>query len=95
MASRLVGAPAKAGARSRSVSGVLIGESLRLDASLRGVTLRVSAITRFLAPQEDPQGPPWWTFIEFEADAGDSGTLSERLAACLDDASPWYASYKG
>ena len=74
--------------------GVLIGESVRLGASLRDVTLRVSAVTRFEAPDEPAGGPSWWTFIEFEADEADADTLSARLADCLDASLPWYASFK-
>jgi hypothetical protein len=77
-----------------TVRGVLIGESLRLDSSLRNVSLRVSAVTRFRAPDEPAGGPPWWTFIEFEADGSEADHLSAKLAACLDDALPWYASFK-
>jgi hypothetical protein len=74
--------------------GVLIGESIRLGASLRGVNLHVSAVTRFEAPEEPNPGPPWWTFIEFEADNADAERLSAALADCLDVALPWYASFK-
>jgi hypothetical protein len=77
-----------------TVRGVLIGESVRLDSSLRDVSLRVSAVTRFRAPDEPAGGPPWWTFIEFEADESEAEDLSEKLAACLDGAVPWYASFK-
>jgi hypothetical protein len=74
--------------------GVLIGESLRLGASLRGVRLQVSAVSRFEAPAQPDGGPPWWTFIEFEVDEGDASELSSRLAGCLDPTLPWYASFK-
>lgn len=74
------------------VRGVLIGESLRLEASLRDIAIRVSAATRFHAPPEPPGGPPWWTFIEFEAEAADAEDLSNKLASCLDNSFGWYAS---
>jgi hypothetical protein len=77
-----------------TLRGVIIGESIRLGASFEGVTLRVSAIRRFDAPPEPQPGPAWWTFIEFEADAIDGEPMSRILAECLDDSSPWYASFR-
>ena len=74
---------------SSVLRGVLIGESVR-----RGVILQVSAVTRFEAPEEPTPGPPWWTFIEFEADEASAERLSASLADCLDAALPWYASFK-
>ena len=73
---------------------MIIGESLRLDAPLRGVKLVVSGITRFPAPDEPAAGPPWWTFIEFEAEQADGDRLAALLADTLDDALPWYASFQ-
>jgi len=73
---------------------VIIGESLRLDPPLRGVKLVVSGITRFPAPDEPAAGPPWWTFIEFEAEQADGDRLAALLADTLDDALPWYASFQ-
>jgi hypothetical protein len=75
------------------VRGVLIGESIRLNASVR-VPFEVTGITRFPAPEESAGGPPCWTFIEFEADYLAAEELASAFAACLDESLPWYASYK-
>jgi hypothetical protein len=74
------------------VRGVLIGESIRLNADVR-VRFEVTGITRFPAPEEPAGGPPWWTFIEFEADIAAADELAGAFAAALDDSLPWYASY--
>jgi hypothetical protein len=77
-----------------SLRGVLIAESLRVGASLSGVTLRVDNVSRIPAPAGDPPGgPPTWTMISFEADGGDAHRLCELLAAALDTGHGWYASF--
>ena len=76
------------------VRGVLIVESLRVGTSVAGVPLRVSAVTKFVAPPEPVGGSPTWTFLEFEADLEHVDALSSAFERALDDALPWYASFK-
>jgi hypothetical protein len=74
--------------------GQLIGESLRVGASLRGLTLRLLGVTRVQpAPEHlDDSQPPVWTFIGFELDDADAPRLADALREVLDDG-PWYCNY--
>jgi hypothetical protein len=68
--------------------GTLIGESLRLGASLERSELRLAKIWR--VPNPAPEQPPEWTLIEFELDDGGAPALAEALSQALDDRHPWY-----
>lgn len=74
--------------------GQLIGESLRVGASFRGVPMRLLGVTRVEPPVErlDPSQPRTWTFIGFEIDDDDAGPLADVLCEVLEPG-PWYASY--
>jgi hypothetical protein len=76
-----------------TVRGVLIAESLRVGGRIAGIPLRVTAVTRFVAPPDPVGGPPTWTFLEFEADLEHGDQLSSAFALALDDG-PWYASFR-
>jgi hypothetical protein len=54
----------------------------------------VHALTRFVAPDEPVDGPPTWTFLEFEADLEHAESLAAAIEQALDGAAPWYASFK-
>jgi hypothetical protein len=56
--------------------------------------MRVHALTRFVAPDEPVDGPPTWTFLEFEADLEHAEQLALAFEAALDSSAPWYASFK-
>jgi hypothetical protein len=61
------------------VTGVLIAESLEIEARLEGVTLTVRRIARHDEGDTDAGQPLTWTFIEFEAPLDEA----EELAATL------------
>jgi len=75
--------------------GQLIGESLRVGASFRGVPLRLLGVTRVQPPVErlDPSQPRVWTFIGFELDDADAQHVADVLSEVLEDGAPWYCNF--
>jgi hypothetical protein len=74
------------------LTGVLIGESLRIGVKLGGLPLRLSWVTSVEAVAAVAGQPPCWTMVEFEADDEVAADLAVALARCL-DAGPWYANF--
>jgi len=81
------------GARSSPYRGVLLGESLRLDAVLDASDLRVLRIWCTDAGDPDAGQPSRWTFIEFEVAAERTEELEEKLTGLLDASGGWYCSF--
>jgi hypothetical protein len=74
------------------LAGVLITESLRHDATLEGLNLRVDKITRWRNPTPAPGQPDTWTIVEFTSDHDDPTWLADHLAQAL--TSPgWYVDF--
>jgi hypothetical protein len=76
------------------LTGVLIGESLRVGAKLGGgLPLRLNWVTS-MAPEDDAAAgqPARWTVLEFEAEDAAAADLAGALARCL-NAGPWYANF--
>jgi hypothetical protein len=73
--------------------GQLIGESLRVGASLRGVKIRLLGVTRVEPPVANlaASQPRVWTFIGFEVDDADAPALAATLATVLEPG-PWYCN---
>src|SRR4051794_16796394 len=75
------------------LTGVLIGESLRVGAKLgRGLPLRLNWVTSVEAANAVPGQQARWTLLEFEAEERAAADLAVALARCLDPG-PWYASF--
>jgi len=75
--------------------GQLLGESLKIGASLRGVKLQLLGVTRVEPPVEnlDARQPRVWTFIGFEVDDDDAHHLADVLSDVLDGDLPWYCNF--
>jgi hypothetical protein len=71
--------------------GTLIGESIRVGASLEGVRLVVDKVSRVDTGDEKC---PIWTFIEFEVPDGDAERLAVALSEVLDPALGWYCDFR-
>jgi hypothetical protein len=74
---------------ARVLYGTLIAESLRLDAPLEAMGLRMQRIIRRAADD-----PPIWTFIEFEADDAHAETLATALTGTLEAEHGWYCDFR-
>jgi hypothetical protein len=76
------------------VTGVLIGESLRVGAKLGGdLPLRLNWGTSMESGDGAAAGQPGrWTVFEFEAEDDSAAELAGALARCL-DTGPWYANF--
>ena len=79
------------------LTGVLIGESLRVGAKLGGggLPLRLNWVTSVQPGRGQDAGPgrpARWTVLEFEAEDEAAAELAGALARCL-DAGPWYANF--
>jgi hypothetical protein len=75
-------------------NGILIGESVRVGASLEGVTLAVDKVYRLAVGDETSGQPRIWTFIEFEIPDGGVHKLATALTNALDPASGWYCDFR-
>jgi hypothetical protein len=75
-------------------TGTLIGESLRIGASLDGVTLTVSHVFRAEAGDEGAGQPRAWTFIEFDVADGEAEGLASALSDALEPAQGWYCDFR-
>ena len=75
-------------------TGTLIGESLRVGASLDGVTLTVSNVFRTEAGDEGAGQPRAWTFIEFDVADGEAERLALALSDALEPAQGWYCDFR-
>jgi hypothetical protein len=78
-------------------TGVLIAESLRSGATLRGIPLRVSEIRRVApadisAEQRASGVPTLWTLLRFEVADGDADRLARTLAESMHGFG-WYADF--
>jgi hypothetical protein len=74
--------------------GILIGESVRVGASLEGVRLAVDKVYRLAVGDEKSGQPRIWTFIEFEVPDGDVQPLATALSDILDPTSGWYCDFR-
>ncbi|WP_433717116.1 hypothetical protein ACQP2U_42730 (plasmid) [Nocardia sp. CA-084685] len=72
------------------LKGVLIAESLQVDARLEDVPLTITGLYRVAINDATKDQPPVWTIIYFEAREQDTGLLTEFFAAQLDTPG-WYA----
>lgn len=71
--------------------GVIVAESLRLDAVIEGVPLVVRKLERVAAGLDEQ--PPHWTLIWFEAADADRDRLADALSAALERRNGWYADF--
>jgi hypothetical protein len=76
------------------LKGVLIGESLRVGATISGVPLRVLRIWRDEVPGAAADQPGRWTRIEFEAADEDAKRLATTLAESIDTAGGWHIDFR-
>jgi hypothetical protein len=75
-------------------SGILIGESVRIGASIEGVPLRVTKLSRVNAGDEESGQPREWTFIEFEVLDTEATSLASSLSIALSSAGGWYCDFR-
>ena len=74
------------------LTGILVGESVRIGAALEGLALRLHRVAVVEAIDPAPGQPPRWTLLEFGAEEKEAPNLAAALARCL-DSGPWYASF--
>ena len=74
--------------------GNLIAESVRVGASLGGVSLRVEKVTRVQAGDESAGQPAIWTFIAFEVEDQLADSLARALSEALDPVGGWYCDFR-
>jgi hypothetical protein len=75
-------------------SGILIGEGVRIGASVEGGTLRVTKVSRVNAGDEESGQPRAWTFIEFEIPDTETASLANSLSSALSSAGGWYCDFR-
>jgi hypothetical protein len=75
-------------------NGALIGESLRVGASLNAVVLTVDKISRIAAGDEETDQPRLWTFIEFEVPDEKAAALAGALSGILEPEHGWYCDFR-
>ena len=73
--------------------GGLVAESIRLGASLEGVSLVVTKITRGAVTDHTPDQPSMWTIIEFQVPDSDADAVASALIGVLDEPG-WYADFQ-
>jgi len=73
------------------IRGGLIGESLREGATIEGIPLTVRRLSRLR--NVEPDQPPLWTLIEFDAADAVADTLASTLVELLDDSLGWYCDF--
>lgn len=76
------------------MEGTLIAESIRVEAALDGLRMVTRRISRSAAGDTSVGQPEFWTFIEFEAEESDAGTLADALATVLDKQHGWYTDFR-
>jgi hypothetical protein len=74
--------------------GTLIGESVRVGATLEGVALHVEKIFRVAVGDEPAGQPKLWTFIEFEVPDDDAPALADALSQVLEVELGWYCDFR-
>lgn len=77
----------------RTLSGVLIAESLRVGSELSGVPLQVTAIQRIAVGNATADQPEQWTLLDFQAPQDAAEPLAGALANCLAPTGGWYVNY--
>ncbi|QFZ18491.1 hypothetical protein [Saccharothrix syringae] len=75
------------------ITGVLIAESLRTGATLRGMRLVVREVRRVAVQNPTADQPPVWTLLDFEADEADANELARAFSDALDQPG-WYADFR-
>jgi len=76
------------------IKGLLLAESLRLDAPISVPGLRLSSIRRADVSASVTGGqPPIWTFVEFEGPDEAADPLAQALSASLEPEGGWYADF--
>ncbi|MER5177499.1 hypothetical protein ABT009_03825 [Streptomyces sp. NPDC002896] len=74
------------------LSGVLIGESLRVGSELNSVPLQVTTVRRIEVGSAAAGQPGRWTLLDFQAAEADAERLAEAIAGCLEPGA-WYVNY--
>ncbi|OAH12629.1 hypothetical protein STSP_39750 [Streptomyces jeddahensis] len=75
------------------LSGVLIGESLRVGSVLNSVPLHVTSVRRIEVGDAADGQPGRWTLLDFQAPEADAERLAEAIAGCLEPTGGWYVNY--
>ena len=73
--------------------GALIGESLRMGATIEPADFRATRIVRCESGDESAGQPRWWTFIEFEVPDEAASALADALAGVLEPEGGWYCDF--
>ena len=73
--------------------GALIGESMRVGASLRPRDWRLTRIVRSESGDESAGQPRLWTFIEFETSDEHAVDVADSLAGALETKGGWYCDF--
>ena len=76
------------------IEGILLGESVRVDRPLEGISLTVNKVSRSHAGDIEAGQPMAWTFIHFEAPDDEADTLAVALSGCLDPEGGWYCDFR-
>jgi hypothetical protein len=80
--------------RVATASGALIGESLRVGASLEGVPIVVDKVVRADCGDVAVGQPLTWTFIEFQVAVEEVDAWAAKLSAVLDERQGWYCDFR-
>jgi hypothetical protein len=77
-----------------TIARTLIAESLRVGASLDGVALNVTRISRAEAGVTEVGQPLVWTFVDFETPDAEADRLATALSYALDEELGWYCDFR-
>ncbi|MGW1024537.1 hypothetical protein ACWD4J_12645 [Streptomyces sp. NPDC002577] len=75
------------------LSGVLIGESLRVGSELNRVPLQVTTVRRIEVGSAGAGQPGRWTLLDFQAPEAEAERLADAVAECLEPTGGWYVNY--
>jgi hypothetical protein len=74
--------------------GNLIAESIRMGASVDGVSIKVDRVYRVEGGDESVGQPRAWTFIAFEVPDAEAPSLADVLSNTLDPVGGWYCDFR-
>jgi hypothetical protein len=77
-----------------TASGALIAESLRVGATVEGVSLTVDKIVRADVGDVAAGQPALWTFIEFRVESDQIDRWIDTLTTALEERGGWYCDFR-
>lgn len=77
-----------------SLKGTLIGESIRVGASIEGVPVTLDKLYRLPAGDQGSDQPLTWLFIAFTASEDQADQLATALSQALEVQFGWYCDFR-